>query len=93
MPILSSKAALEIRRSGELSTISAMPELKLTSQHPDLKSLIETVIAESLSSVEAGIQRTQERIRAFETQYQLSTEEFLTRYENDALQETLEFDE
>ncbi|MEP0916629.1 hypothetical protein NC981_07345 [Leptolyngbya sp. DQ-M1] len=58
-----------------------------------MRSLIEAVIAESLSSVEAGIQRTQTRLEAFETQYQLSTEEFLRRYENDELQETLELDE
>lgn len=70
-----------------------MTELKLISQYPNLRSLIETAIAESLSSVEAGIQRTQARLQVFETQYQLSTEEFLRRYENDELQETLELDE
>lgn len=70
-----------------------MTELKLISQHPNLRSLIETAIAESLSSVEAGIQRTQARLQAFEAQYQFSTEEFLRRYENDELQETLELDE
>lgn len=70
-----------------------MTELKLISQHPNLRFLIETAIAESLSSVEAGIQRTQARLQAFEAQYQLSTEEFLRRYENDQFQETLELDE
>ncbi|MBE9012922.1 hypothetical protein IQ250_22230 [Pseudanabaenaceae cyanobacterium LEGE 13415] len=70
-----------------------MTELKLISQHPNLRSLIESAIAESLCSVEAGIQRTQARLQAFETQYQLSTDEFLERYENDEIQETLEIDE
>lgn len=70
-----------------------MTELKLISQHPNLRALIESAIAESLSSVEAGIHQTEARLRAFESQYELSTEEFLKRYENDEIQETLEFDE
>jgi hypothetical protein len=43
--------------------------------------------------VETGIKRTEERIKAVETQYQLSTEEFLTRFNNDELEHSLDFDE
>jgi hypothetical protein len=71
-----------------------MAELKLTSKHSDsLKPLIEGAIAEALRSTEAGIQHTAQRLREFEEKYQLSTEEFLHRYENDEFQETLELDE
>ncbi len=58
-----------------------------------LKPLIEGAIAEALRSTEAGIQRTEQRLREFEDKYQLSTAEFLHRYENDEFQETLELDE
>jgi hypothetical protein len=71
-----------------------MTELKLVSQHPDsLKPVVEGVLAEALRSIEAGIQRTSQRLHAFETCYQLTTEEFIQRYENDEFQETPDFDE
>jgi hypothetical protein len=71
-----------------------MNELKLISHHSgSLKSLIEGAIAEALRSTEAGIRRTEQRLREFEGKYQLSTVEFLHRYENDEFQETLELDE
>ncbi len=66
----------------------------LTSPHPNsLKPLIEGAIAEMLRSTENGIQQTLQRIRDFEEKYQLSTSDFLQRYENDELQETIELDE
>ena len=71
-----------------------MTELKLTSKHSgSLQPLIEGAIAEALRSTEAGIQRTTQRLQDFEEKYQLSTEAFLRRYENDEFQETLELDE
>jgi len=71
-----------------------MTELKLTSKHSgSLKPLLEGAIAEALHSTESGIQQTAQRLRDFEEKYQLSTEEFLHRYENDEFQETLELDE
>lgn len=71
-----------------------MNELKLTSKHSgSLKPLLEGAIAEALRSTEAGIQLTAQRLRDFEEKYQLSTEAFLHRYENDEFQETLELDE
>lgn len=71
-----------------------MNELKLISHHlGSLQPLIEGAIIEALRSTEAGIQRTEQRLREFEDTYQLSTVEFLHRYENDEFQETLELDE
>ncbi|PSB18605.1 hypothetical protein C7B65_15035 [Phormidesmis priestleyi ULC007] len=71
-----------------------MTELKLISKHSgSLQPLIEGAIAEALHSTEAGIQQTAQRLRDFEEKYQLSTKEFLHRYENDEFQETLELDE
>lgn len=71
-----------------------MAELKIICKHPDsLKQLIEEVVGERLRSLEDGIRRTEERIKEFETKYQMSTEEFLRRYENDEIQETVELDE
>ncbi|HEY9703692.1 MAG TPA: hypothetical protein V6C58_14690 [Allocoleopsis sp.] len=69
-------------------------ELKLRS--PDLKSLkqiIQSALSERLQSLEIGIKRTEERINEFETKYQLSTVEFLRRFNNDELEHCFDFDE
>jgi hypothetical protein len=50
-------------------------------------------ISEDLQSTQSGIDRGKERIKAFEQQYGMTSAEFLQRYENDELQETLELDE
>jgi hypothetical protein len=71
-----------------------MNELKLISKHRDsVKSVIESALSEALRSTEEGIQRTMQRLQAFEAQYQLSTAEFIQRYSNDEFSETLELDE
>ena len=71
-----------------------MAALTLTSrgQHP-LRPLIEAAIYNELRLLQAGIGRTEERLQAFETQYGLSSQEFLRRYENDELPESLDFAE
>jgi hypothetical protein len=71
-----------------------MVALKLTSsgQHP-LRPLVEAAIQNEVRLLEAGIHRTEQRLRAFEAQYGLASEEFLQRYENDELAETLDFAE
>ena len=40
-----------------------------------------------------GCRGTEQRLEAFESQYGLSSQEFLERYENDELAETLDFAE
>lgn len=71
-----------------------MTELTLvTPDRRRLKPLIEAAIQNELRLLAAGIQRTEQRLRAFEERYGLATAEFLQQYENDELEETLEFDE
>ncbi len=71
-----------------------MSELKIKCQHPEsLKILLKAAVEKELQSLSDGIQRTKQRLHKFETKYQLSTEEFLRRYENDEFTETLEYDE
>ncbi|NEP04864.1 MAG: hypothetical protein F6K25_04345 [Okeania sp. SIO2G4] len=71
-----------------------MPELKIKCQHPELlKNTIENMISDRVKSLKSGIVKTKKRILEFEEKYQLSTQEFLLRYENDEFEETLELDE
>ena len=60
--------------------------------HP-LQPLVEAALANELRLLEAGIQRTETRLREFEQTYHMTTIEFVSRYENDELPETLEFAE
>jgi hypothetical protein len=71
-----------------------MTALTLTSshQHP-LRPLVEAAIQNELRLLEAGIRRTEERLQDFEEKHNLTTQEFLRRYENDEVSETLEFAE
>ena len=65
--------------------------LTLTSSSPQaLRPLIEAAIHTELRVLQAGIRRSQQRIADFETQYGMTTEEFLPRYRNDEIPETLE---
>ncbi|MDF5739084.1 hypothetical protein [Nostoc sp. S13] len=71
-----------------------MAELKLRSKDPDsLRRIIQSALSERLQSVTSGIKRTEERIQGFETKYKLSTEEFITQFNNDKLSHNLDFDE
>ena len=71
-----------------------MAALTLTSPRPrPLRPLVEAALTNELRLVQAGIRRTEQRLRAFETQHGLSSREFLRRYENDELPETLDFAE
>ena len=73
-----------------------MAELKIICEYPDsLKQFIEEALSKRIASLKDGIRRTEERINEFEGKYQMSTEEFLRRFETDELQHRLdmEFDE
>lgn len=71
-----------------------MNELRIKCQHPEaLKILLKNAVDEELRSLLDGIRRTEERLREFEKKYQLSTDDFLQRYQNDEFEETLELDE
>ena len=71
-----------------------MAELTLVSpsQHP-LQPLVEGALQNELRLLEAGIRRSAQRLQELEDRYGLATADFLQRYENDALEETLEFAE
>jgi hypothetical protein len=71
-----------------------MAALTLTS--PDerpLRPLVEAAIQNELRLLQVGIRRTEERVQAFEAEYGLSSQEFLRRYEDDELPETLDYAE
>ena len=71
-----------------------MTELKLISkQSTSIQPLVKNAIDSFVRSSEDGIQKTQQRLRIFEHKYLMSTREFIQRYENDELDETLEFGE
>jgi hypothetical protein len=71
-----------------------MAELTLISQDSgSLKPLVEGAISEALRLTETGIQRTKQRLKEFEEKHKISTQEFLSRYENDEMPETLDLDE
>lgn len=73
-----------------------MAELKIICKHPDsLRRFIEEAVESELHLLSEGIKRTEEHIQEFEAKYQLSTEEFIRRFENDEIQHSLdmEFDE
>jgi hypothetical protein len=71
-----------------------MAELTLFSprQRP-LQPLVEGALRNELRLVEAGIRRGEQKLRAFEARFGLATAEFVQRYENDELAETLDFAE
>jgi hypothetical protein len=56
-----------------------------------LRPLVEAALNNELGILQAGIQRTEQRLRAFETQYGRTSEDFIQCYENDDLPETMEF--
>ena len=71
-----------------------MAELKLRSKDPEsLRRIIQSALSERLQSVTTGIKRTEKRLQEFETKYQLSTEEFINRFNNDELSHSFDFDE
>jgi hypothetical protein len=74
--------------------VSLMAELILRSNDADpLRLIVEGAIAGELRSTKTGIQIGEARIQAFEKHYGMASSEFLQRYENYELQETLELAE
>ena len=71
-----------------------MTELRLISrQSVSIQPIVQNAIDSFVRSSEDGIQKTQQRLSEFERKYLMSTREFVQRYENDELNETLEFGE
>lgn len=69
-----------------------MTDIRLISkQNRQIKPLVEAALANELRLLETGIRRTEERLKEFEKKYQMLTQDFLTRYENNEIEETLDF--
>jgi hypothetical protein len=62
-------------------------------QSASIQPIVQNAIDSFVRSSEDGIQKTQQRLREFEWKYLMSTDDFIERYENDELDETLEFGE
>ncbi len=68
-----------------------MVELKIVSQSKrQLKPIVEAALENELRLVEAGIRQTALRLKKFEEQSHLNTQAFITAYENDEWEETME---
>lgn len=71
-----------------------MTELTLiSSREQSLKPLVEGALANEARLLEAGIRRTEQRLHEYEARFEMSTSEFLRRFEDGVLEETLDFDE
>lgn len=71
-----------------------MTELTLFSpRQQSLKPLVQAALQNELRLFEAGLRRAQARLHELETRYGFSTVEFIRRYENEELAETLELAE
>ena len=71
-----------------------MADLRLVSTRKrQLKPLVEAALSNELRLLEAGIRRTEQRILEFEEKYHLRTQDFISRYEKDEMEETMDFDE
>ncbi len=71
-----------------------MEQLTLVSNHTrSLKPLVEAALQNELRLLQAGIQRSEQKLRTWEARYGFPTSEFVHRYENDQFEETLEFAE
>ena len=57
----------------------------------DLKPLLEAAIRSELQMLELSLDRTASRLRTFETQYGLPSEEFMRRFEAGELAESLDY--
>ncbi len=71
-----------------------MAELTIISPRKrQLKPLVETALRNELRLLEAGIRRTEKKLQELEARYGLPSAEFIRRYEQDELEESLEFAE
>ena len=69
-----------------------MEELTLISSYQrPLRPLIEAALQNELRLLQVNIKRTEQSLSNFETRFGLSTTEFVQRFENDELPETLDY--
>lgn len=71
-----------------------MTDIRLISSgNRQLKPLVEAALTNELRLLEAGIWQTEKRLQEFEKKYKMATKEFISRYENDDMEETMNFAE
>lgn len=71
-----------------------MTDIKLTSSGKrEIRPLVEAALTNESRLLQAGVRQTEQRLRDFESKFAMVTQEFITRYENDEFEETLDFDE
>ena len=69
-----------------------MEELTLISSYQrPLRPLIEAALQNELRLLQVNIRRTEQNLNKFEARFGLSTSEFMQRFENDELPETLDY--
>jgi len=64
-----------------------------TTAQRQLQPLVEDASTDEMSMLEAAVKRTEERLKPYEAAHGMSSTQFLQRYENDELAETLDFAE
>lgn len=71
-----------------------MSQLTLTATtHQPLRPLVEAALNNEMRILEAAIQRSERRLGDYEAAHGMESGQFIERYENDELAETLEFAE
>ena len=71
-----------------------MAELTLISESTYLlKPIVEAALTHELGLLEVSVRQTEQRLQTFEKKYVMNTQDFLARYENDQLEETMDFAE
>ena len=71
-----------------------MNKLTLISDHErEIKPLVSAALNNELRLLQAGIRRTEQHLRQFEERFALSTAEFIRRFENDEMEESLDYAE
>lgn len=68
-----------------------MSDIRLVSEgERELKPLVQAALANELRLIEAGIRQAERKIENYEKQYGISTQEFISGYENDDREDTME---
>jgi hypothetical protein len=83
-----------IRHDEAKRRVPTMTTLTIVAERDEgLRPLIRSAIENEMRLLEAGARRTKRRIAAFEQQYSIATDDFLSQYESGSIQECLDFDE
>lgn len=69
-----------------------MANVRLISKHNrQIKPVVEAALANELRLLETGIRQTRQRLQEFEKKYKMPTQDFISSYENDEIEETMDF--